>query len=190
MYDDRFVSELYKALAFAVKYHGEVLQVRKSTHIPYIVHPVGVMHILLEYTDDFEIVQAGILHDILEDTKGTAEDIEKNFGSRVKKLVLGATEPEHDDLSWEERKKHTIEYIKNKADIDTLFVICADKMHNINSVIADFSKIGEDVWKRFNRGKKQQKWYYTNLANAFLSRAPDNKLFIKFYDTVFGFFKD
>lgn len=190
MQENHFVFELYKALDFAVKYHGDVLQTRKSTNIPYIIHPVGVMQILLEQTDDIEIIQAGILHDILEDTKGTPEDIEKVFGKRVKDLVLGATEPEHETLSWEQRKEHTIAYIKNDADIDTLFVICADKLHNLNSIIDDTSKIGERVWERFNRNKEKQKWYYQNMADAFLSRAPDNPLFLKFYNTVHSFFKD
>ena len=190
MYQDSFVFELYKALEFAVKYHGDVLQTRKSTNIPYIVHPVGVMQILLEETDDLEIIQAGILHDILEDTNGSANDIEKNFGLRVKNLVLGATEPEHETLSWEQRKQHTVDYIKNNADTDVLFVICADKLHNLNSIIADKSKIGEQIWDRFNRGKDKQKWYYQNMADAFLSRDPDNKLFLRFYNTVHSFFKD
>jgi len=190
MYNDRFVSELYKALEFAVKYHGDVLQVRKSTHTPYIVHPIGVMQILIDYTDDFEIIQAGILHDILEDTKGTINDIEQTFGQRVKNLVIGATEPEHDNLSWEERKKHTINYIKNDADKDTLFVICADKLHNLNSIIDDYQKTGEAVWQRFNRGKDDQKWYYQNMADAFFKRDSQNKLFLKFYDTVQSFFNN
>jgi len=185
---DIFISKLYQALDFALKHHGKVLQVRKSTNIPYIIHPVGVMKILLDYTDDIEIIQAGILHDILEDTKGTAEDIEKEFGTRVKNLVIGASEPDHDMLDWEERKQHTIDYVANEAPMDTLYVICADKLHNFSTIIEDYEKLKEDVWQKFNRGKEKQQWYYEKMSEAILSRDTHNVLFQKFYDTVHNFF--
>ena len=186
--DDTFIASLYKALDFAVRYHGAVLQTRKSTNVPYIIHPVGVMQILLEFTDDVEIIQAGILHDILEDTNGTADDIEKAFSSRVKNLVIGASEPEHDLKDWEARKVHTINYVRNEANIPTLYVISADKLHNFSTIIDDYRKMGEKVWQKFNRGKEKQRWYYESMSEAILSRDPSNPLFKKFYDTVHDFF--
>jgi len=186
---DIFTSKLYDALDFALKHHGEVLQVRKSTNIPYIVHPVGVMQILLQYTDDPEIIQAGILHDIIEDTNGSAEDIEKAFGLRVKNLVLGASEPDHDGAEWEERKRHTVNYVANEAPTDVLYVICADKLHNFSTIVEDHQKLGENVWKKFNRGKDAQRWYYESMSEAILSRDKENPLFQKFYQLVHDFFK-
>ncbi|MBR1915268.1 MAG: bifunctional (p)ppGpp synthetase/guanosine-3',5'-bis(diphosphate) 3'-pyrophosphohydrolase [Alphaproteobacteria bacterium] len=187
--DEEFISQLYKALRFATDHHGAVLQVRKSTNIPYIIHPVGVMQILLEFTDDVEIIQAGILHDILEDTNGNEEDVEKNFGTRVKNLVVGASEPEHDTLDWEQRKEHTINYVQNEADLSTLLVICADKLHNFSTIIDDYNKLGPNVWQKFNRGKDKQRWYYEKMSEAILSRDKNNPLFQKFYNTVHDFFK-
>ena len=187
--DEEFIKGLYRALDFAISHHGAVLQVRKATNIPYIIHPIGVMQILLEFTDDIEIIQAGILHDILEDTDGTASQIEETFGERVKNLVIGASEPEHDTLSWEERKEHTISFVKNTADISTLFVICADKLHNFSTIISDYQKLGNNIWQKFNRGKDKQRWYYEKMSEAILSRDKTNPLFQRFYDTVHDFFK-
>lgn len=186
---DIFISKLYDALNFALKYHGKVLQVRKSTNIPYIIHPVGVMQILLQYTDDPEIIQAGILHDIIEDTNGTSEDIEKAFGARVKNLVLQASEPDHETLDWEERKKHTVNYVATEAPMDALYVICADKLHNFSTIVEDHQKLGENVWQKFNRGKDSQRWYYKSMSEAILSRDKNNPLFQAFYRLVHDFFK-
>lgn len=189
MTDETFISKLYEALDFALKHHGKVRQVRKSTNIPYIIHPVGVMQILLKHTDDVEVIQAGILHDIIEDTDGSAEDIEKAFGSRVKTLVLQATEPNHDNLDWEERKKHTVCYVANEAPFDALYVICADKLHNFSTIVEDYNALGEKVWQKFNRGKESQRWYYEKISEAILSRDEKNPLFQEFYRLVHDFFK-
>ncbi|MBQ7660329.1 MAG: bifunctional (p)ppGpp synthetase/guanosine-3',5'-bis(diphosphate) 3'-pyrophosphohydrolase [Alphaproteobacteria bacterium] len=187
--DKAFTKKLYQALSFAVNHHGKVYQVRKSTNIPYIIHPVGVMEILLEYTDDVEIIQAGILHDILEDTEGTEQEIEQAFGVRVKNLVVGASEPNHDTLDWQSRKEHTISEVSKSADFDTLLVICADKLHNFKTIISDYEKMGEKVWQKFHQGKEKQLWYYSQMAKAILNRYPENKLFQEFYQTVENFKK-
>ncbi len=184
-----FVEKLYKALSFALHHHGKVNQTRKSSKIPYIIHPVGVMEILMRYTDDVEIIQAGILHDILEDTQGTAQELEDTFGLRVKNLVIGASEPEHETLDWQSRKEHTIKDVQTNANMDTLYVICADKLHNFKTIIDDYAILGEDLWKKFHRGKDKQLWYYEQMAEAILSRDENNKLFQEFYNTVQKFKK-
>lgn len=182
-----FIKKLYHAISFAVNHHGKVCQVRKSTNIPYIIHPVGVMEILLGHTDDVEIIQAGILHDILEDTEGTEQEIEQTFGTRVKNLVIGASEPNHNTLDWQARKEHTIKEVSESADFDTLLVICADKLHNFRTIISDYEKIGETVWQKFHQGKEKQLWYYGQMAKAILNRYPEHKLFQEFYQTVENF---
>ena len=60
---------------------------RKINHSPYILHPLEVAQILSGMTDDMEIIAAGVLHDIVEDTDGTLKEIEKRFGKRVAMLV-------------------------------------------------------------------------------------------------------
>ena len=69
---------LTNAIAYAVEMHKGGL--RKGTNIPYIVHPLEVMHILFEMGADKKLMAAGVLHDTVEDTKATLEDIEERFG--------------------------------------------------------------------------------------------------------------
>ncbi|MCQ6281901.1 HD domain-containing protein [Bacillus sp. EB600] len=151
-----------KALMMASQAHEN--QYRKKTKIPYITHPVAVGMILMKagYGDD--LVAAGILHDTVEDTPLTLADIEESFGPKIAKIVEGCSEPDK-SLPWEERKNHTIEFLKT-APLETRAVVSADKLHNIRSIIDDYEQQGEEVWNKFKRGRDQQKWYYTKVLES------------------------
>ncbi|GHI00787.1 HD domain-containing protein [Neobacillus kokaensis] len=151
-----------KAIQIAGKAHDR--QYRKGTDIPYIVHPVGVGMILLKARYSDQVVAAGILHDTVEDTELTLEDIEREFGHQIAGIVAGCSEPDK-SRSWEERKEHSIEFLKT-ASIDIRVVACADKLDNIRSIINDYEYYAEEVWIRFKRGREQQKWYYTNIIES------------------------
>ncbi|WP_066306745.1 HD domain-containing protein [Bacillus sp. FJAT-29814] len=154
-----------KALQIAGRAHQR--QFRKGTDIPYITHPVAVGILLLKAGYRDEVVAAGILHDTVEDTDLTIEDIRREFGPVIVEIVAGCSEPEK-TLSWEDRKEHTIEFLKTASE-DIRAVACADKLHNIRSIIDDYAKNGEAVWDRFNRGKNDQRWYYTSLVESLCS---------------------
>jgi (p)ppGpp synthase/HD superfamily hydrolase len=156
-----------KALELSAKAH--LAQIRKGTDIPYITHPYAVGMILLKAGCSEEIVIAGILHDTVEDTCVTLDDIKKELGEEVARIVAGCSEPDK-DLSWEDRKQHTIDELKS-APLEIQFVACADKLHNISTMIDEHERIGDELWKRFKRGKDQQGWYYRGLL-ASLSNGP------------------
>ena len=82
------VSMIRKAYELAKKAHGD--QCRKSGE-PYIIHPLWVGIILADLEMDKETITAGLLHDVVEDTKYTEEDIKKEFGEEVALLVDGVT---------------------------------------------------------------------------------------------------
>ncbi len=171
-------SELvFKAIQFVAEHHAG--QYRKGTRLPYITHLMNVMKILIEHGCDDEIVAAGILHDVLEDTPVKIEEVEQVFGARVAHLVIGASEVrEPADVfdgksSWKTRKQHTIDFLINNAANDQLLVSCADKLDNTTAISVDYKRMGDQLWDRFNAGKDQQQWYYTNIANAFDHRAKE-----------------
>jgi (p)ppGpp synthase/HD superfamily hydrolase len=175
---------LFEAIEFAARAHSG--QFRKGTRIPYIIHPFNVARILIEYGCKEEVVVAGFLHDTVEDTPVTLDEIEQSFGKEVAALVQGASEPRHATDTWEHRKEHTIEYLKTAPE-DILLVASADKLDNILSIKVEYAKIGESAFSRFNRGKDQQRWYYQSLAEVFLSRTegePGNSLFREFSKEV------
>jgi len=156
---------------------------------------MNVMKILCENGCDKEIITAGILHDVLEDTSVTIEQVERLFGKRVATIVTGASEPDHDrngkdeKTSWRLRKQHTIEFVNHEATLEQLLVSCADKLDNAEAIRQDFILKGEKLWERFNAPKSDQQWYYTTLAAAFMQRStefgePFSQLSQRLTDTV------
>ena len=68
-------------------------------------------------------------------------------------------------MPWKAPKRHTIEFLKT-ASLEVRIVACADKLHNIRTIISEYEKIGDAVWERFNSGKNEQKWYYQELVES------------------------
>lgn len=155
-----------KAKKFAIKAH--MGQVRKSEpDKPMIMHPISVGTMLEEYGYDDQVVAAGYLHDVVEDTKYTIEDIEKEFGKEIADLVMGASEPDK-SLSWEERKKHTIEETKT-LPLRNKLIVCADKINNLEDMMIIFERNGKKDFSAFKRGEKDQKWYFTNVYESLIN---------------------
>ena len=164
------------AIEVAVQAHKN--QKRKGTEIPYITHPLAVGIILSKAGCSDEVIAAGILHDTVEDTSVTSDDIHRMFGEKVAAIVEGASEPDK-TLSWEERKAHTLEFLKT-APLEVRLVACADKLHNIRSIASEYNEIGDEVWKRFKRGKEKQWWYYRGLAQS-LSEKVDYQRYVALF---------
>ncbi|WP_224075205.1 HD domain-containing protein [Planococcus chinensis] len=154
------------AIGFAALKHAG--QVRKGTDIPYISHPFAVGMMLQRAGESEEVIAAGLLHDTLEDTAATEDEIREGFGERVLLLIRAASEPDK-SLPWEERKRHTVSQLASRSR-EELAVIIADKLHNLRSIRLDLEEFGDEVWNRFNRGKEQQGWYYREIVNALKSR--------------------
>ncbi|MBD2843971.1 bifunctional (p)ppGpp synthetase/guanosine-3',5'-bis(diphosphate) 3'-pyrophosphohydrolase [Paenibacillus sp. IB182496] len=176
--------QLDEGIEFAARAHKG--QLRKGTDTPYISHPYGVAMILLQAGCKEEVVLAGLLHDTLEDTETTEDDLLRRFGSEVLRLVKGASEPDK-GASWEDRKQHTLDFLRS-ADLDLRLLACADKLHNLRSVRREMETLQDRVWDRFKRGYDQQKWYYTGLVESlkYASRFPLLELLEAEVEAVFG----
>jgi (p)ppGpp synthase/HD superfamily hydrolase len=152
------------ALIFAARAHAK--QRRKSTDVPYIIHPVGVMMVLVECNEtDPELLAAALLHDTVEDTGVTLAELRTHFGEHVAQIVDGCSEPDKGD-TWEHRKEHTIAYLKT-APRDIALVSAADKLHNVRSMVMDYQALGNTLWLRFKRGREQTGWYYRSVLQSF-----------------------
>ena len=171
-----------KAKEFAIKAHKG--QVRKSDkEKPMIIHPINVGQILKQYRFDENVVSAGYLHDVVEDTSYEFEDIKDNFNDDIASLVYGASEPDK-SLSWEERKKHTIEETK-KLDLRHKAVICADKISNLEDLKILFEIKGKYDFSAFKRGYESQKWYYTEVYNSLIFNEDENNpMFIRLKELI------
>lgn len=178
-----------KALVFAAKAHDG--QYRKGTDIPYITHPVALATMLMTMDCPDAVIIAALLHDVIEDTPTTAEEIEAEFGAEIAELVQAVSEPDR-DAPWEARKQHTIDKLRH-APLSVKLIACADKTHNLHSMARDYNKLGDDLWKRFNRGKAEQAWYYRSLAKSLamgIDQPKNYPIFAKFASEVDNLFGD
>lgn len=150
------------AVRVAEDAHGG--QYRKGTSIPYIVHPLSVAALLLFQRDGVtaNMVMAGLLHDTVEDSDLTIEEIAEYFSPEVAAIVAGCSEPDR-NRSWRERKEHTISYLRT-APWEIKIVSGADKLHNAMSIAYDYEFEGDNLWSRFKEGQEMQSWYYRELA--------------------------
>ena len=175
-----------KAIEYATAAHAG--QIRKLSNKPYIIHPLQVAETLEEAGFSEELVIAGLLHDTVEDTDTTIEEIEKEFGSKVASYVLAHTEDK--TKSWEERKQHTLELVKD-APLEVKALIVADKWDNLKSMTAGHELIGDEIWNSFKRGLESQKWYIKGIAmNSFygLDEEEIPEFFHEFVKDVNDFF--
>ena len=159
---------LNKAILFAVNAHAGA--VRKGTDVPYIVHPIEACSIAAGITSDPEVLAAAVLHDVVEDTPVTIEELEAEFGKRIAELVAVDSEDKMPHIpaseSWKARKDATIKLLKT-ASIDEKIIVLSDKLSNIRASHRDFLRESDEVWKRFNqKDKKMQEWYFRAIAEC------------------------
>ena len=164
------------ALAMAAFAHRT--QKRKGTEIPYIVHPVHVAMILMRHGFEEDVVIAGVLHDTVEDTDVSLDQIQDRFGAGVAGLVGAVSEAKTDDggerRPWRDRKNDQIAHLE-RGDARVAALKCADSLHNLRSTIADLRVTGHALWTRFNAGPADWLWYYggiLRLARARLGEHP------------------
>ncbi len=158
-----------KAIIFAAKAHKGTF--RKSTNIPYIVHPMEAGAIAASVTDDEKVIAAAILHDTLEDTDTTPEDIRREFGDEVLRLIESDSEDKREELppeeTWKMRKEETIDYLRNRADKKEKIIALSDKLSNIRAIYRDYQTVGDALWDRFNqKDKNEHAWYYKSFIET------------------------
>jgi guanosine-3',5'-bis(diphosphate) 3'-pyrophosphohydrolase len=128
------LTALQKAFGFASKYHEG--QTRDSGE-PYMVHPVMVAHILADMRMDSVAMQTGLLHDVVEDTSVTVDQVRKEFGEEVARCVDGVTKlSKLDFFSAEERQAESFRkmLLAMVEDIRVIMVKLADRMHNMRTL--------------------------------------------------------
>lgn len=144
---------------------------RKGSRIPYLSHPVEAAAIVSEMTDDQELVAAAVLHDVLEDTDVTIQELQDYFGERIASYVSGESENKRRELppesTWVLRKEETITFLKEQADRNAKMLALADKLSNLRSIARDVEKVGDRLWERFHqKDKAMHGWMYRQIAEA------------------------
>ena len=180
---------LDRAIVFAVKAHAGTE--RRGKGFPYIVHPMEAVEIVSTMTTDQELLAAAALHDTVEDTPVTVEQIRAEFGDRVAELVSSESDTFEDGVSeedsWHSRKQAAIDRLA-KASHDAKIVALGDKLSNMRAIARDYSLKGDELWKLFHaKNRSDHEWHYRGLAES-LSELSDTfayKEFVQLINQVF-----
>ena len=126
-------------------------------------------HIVSSLTDKPYVIAAAILHDVVEDTKYTIHDIEKQFGKEIAELVNFETENKQKEKdpaeTWKNRKEEFLNHL-NKAPKEAKMITLGDKLSNMRAIKRDYETIGDSLWERFNqKDKDEQGWYYKHIRD-------------------------
>ena len=181
---------LDRAIIFAVRAHHNTE--RRGKGFPYIVHPMEAVEIVATITPDQELLAAAALHDTIEDTDVTVEDIRREFGDRVAKLVHAEsdqfTEGVSEEDSWHDRKQAAIDRLRT-ASHDAKIVAMGDKLSNMRAIERDYAVQGDALWNIFHvKYKASHEWHYRGLADSLkeLSDTFAYQEFVQLIDKVFN----
>jgi len=159
---------LDRAIVFAVKAHAGTE--RRGKGFPYIVHPMEAMEIVATMTPDQELLAAAALHDTVEDTDVTIEQIRAEFGERIASLVAAESddvvEGVSEEDSWHARKQAAIDRLA-RAPHDAKMVALGDKLSNMRAIARDYAMQGDKLWSLFHASDpKDHEWHYRGLADS------------------------
>ncbi|MCI8416911.1 MAG: bifunctional (p)ppGpp synthetase/guanosine-3',5'-bis(diphosphate) 3'-pyrophosphohydrolase [Lachnospiraceae bacterium] len=165
----RELSLFDQAIMFATKAHTGIT--RKGSTVPYIVHPLEVAAIAATITTDEEILAAAVLHDVLEDTDTTPEELGIVFGPRILCLVRDETEDKRRELppevTWRQRKEETIRFLREEASWEAKVLALSDKLSNMRAVYRDMQQVGDKLWERFHqKDRNMHAWMYRSVLEA------------------------
>lgn len=186
---------LDRAIVFAVKAHHNTE--RRGKGFPYIVHPMEAMEIVASITPDQELLAAAALHDTIEDTDVTVEQIRAEFGERIAELVHAESDQidgevftgvGNEEETWHARKQAAIDRLA-AAPHDAKIVAMGDKLSNMRAIWRDYQTKGDALWSIFHvKDKASHEWHYRGLA-ASLSELSDTfayQEFVRLIDEVFS----
>jgi len=165
------------ALELAADAHRS--QTRKGGKIPYIGHLLGVCAMVIEEGGGEAEAIGALLHDIVEDQGGRErlEQIRARFGEEVAMIVEACSDRVDTDAvpPWPERKRRYLEELDSQPP-SVLIVSLADKLYNARAIQRDHRAEGEQLWKRFNAGREETLWYYSELSARFSRLMPDCRM--------------
>jgi len=142
-----------KAIRMATAAHEG--QMRKDGP-PYIIHPVAVSLMLARHGFAQEVIAAALVHDVLEDTPITADEMREELGQEVLELVQTVSYDK--TLSWEEQRIKYVEAVRAGAE-GAKAISVADKIHNAESLLMGYQKEGKAMWSHFNRSRDKKIWF-------------------------------
>jgi len=169
---NQIMEKLLQAIYFATQKHAG--QNRKDKKTPYISHSLAVGVILSRTSSDENIVIAGILHDIVEDSRATEQEVQTLFGPEITRIVMDCSEKDK-SKSWKDRKQEVLDGIEHLSKGAAL-VKSADSLHNLCELNEKVKEFGISYFDNFNANATDKMVYERKKLEKFKHYQKDNPL--------------
>ena len=164
--------QIKKAIQFAArKHHGHMRA--EIEPLPYVTHLFSVALLVAEDGASDDAITAALLHDTIEDTKTTREEIAEAFNEHVADLVESVTEQK--SLPWRARKEAYFAVLE-RAPEEAVVIMTADKIDNIESKIEGYEKEGEAFLRKWPGTLEEYAWYHGTALELAKRRIPEHPL--------------
>jgi (p)ppGpp synthase/HD superfamily hydrolase len=167
-------------------------QVRKGDMpFPIVSHLVSVAMIVSDYTNDEDTICAALLHDSIEDTDYTADELQEDFGGPVRDIVEALSEPQTESNGgktiWKKKKNVYVEQLK-AAPVEALIVCAADKIHNMRTMVEDYYDDHSKFIANFGGKLEERIQTYQEVSNV-LNKSLKSEILAEF-NNVFTEYKN
>lgn len=187
----KLTPRLQHALEVASRLHRNQTR-RDKEKTPYVSHLYSVMLLVAEVTNDEDTLIGALMHDSLEDVPDfTEKQLAEEFGDEVLDIVSHVTEPYlageeiSKQMQWLVRKEA---YLKNVSEGGTksAIICCADKLHNITTLVRDYTNEGEEFLKHFHGSMKNQLNFYSLVIATLRTKLPNDNTLLVRLEKVYG----
>ncbi len=174
-----------EAIRFTIKSFDGIKRHKENIDMSY--HSIIVGNMLKNNNQPLDTIISGYLHDIIEDTNSTYEDIKNKFGETIANNVLLLSE-DNSIKDWQERKKTFINQIKDQPE-EIIIIEIADKLHNLISDYDNWLINKSIALETPTRSYELGKWFYLELQKLFNDRISNNELLDRFNTIVNIYYK-
>ena len=185
-----YTHKIEQAIRAASVLHKD--QVRKGDMpFPVISHLVSVGMIVSDYTDNEDVIAAAFLHDTIEDTDYTAQELQEDFGGTVRDIVESLSEPQVESDGGKtigKKKKNVYVQQLEKAPVEALIVCAADKIHNMRTMVEDYYDDHSKFMANFGGRLEDRIFCYQEISNV-LNKRLKNEILTEF-NNVFSEYKN
>ncbi|MFP5333649.1 MAG: HD domain-containing protein [Acidimicrobiia bacterium] len=183
--DDMTHPAVREAIDFAWELHAGQPRKTQEGEPPgpsYLGHVLGVMATVIDSGGTTAQAIAAVLHDAVEDTEVTVDEIRARFGDEVASIVQACSDSETQPKPpWRERKERYVEHLET-AEHAAVLVTAADKLNNARAMLRDHAAVGDALWARFNPDA-DHRWYYTAVLDV-VRRRLDNPIVFELEQAV------
>lgn len=172
--------QIKKAIQFAARKHHGHMRVAgaQDEPLPYITHLFSVALLVAEDGVHDDVVTAALLHDAIEDTGTTREEIAEAFNEQVAELVSAVSEMRGEGgerLDWRQVKEHYLTGMERASD-DAVLIVIADKIDNVEGRVEGYEQAGDAFLAHWSQPNEEYLWFYGEALRIAEARLPEHPL--------------